>query len=183
MNHIREPFEDHRSRKVAIVAHCILNQNSRVQGLAERSSILTEIVELLEKHEIGIVQMPCPELTYAGIFRKPLPKEQYDNIVFRRHCRKIAEEIVDQIQEYSRNQTRTIIIIGFNGSPSCGVNETSKVSGHQYDSKDKYREGAGILIEELHSILDEKNFSIPFFGVKYETSSKDLAEIEELLQD
>jgi predicted secreted protein len=183
LNHIREPFKDHRSRKVAIVAHCILNQNSRVQGLAERSSILTEIVDLLEKHEIGIVQMPCPELTYAGVFRKPLPKEHYDNIMFRRHCRKIAKEIVDQIQEYSRSQTRTILVIGFDGSPSCGVTETSKVSGRQYGSEDKYGEGAGILIEELRFILDEKKVSIPFFGVRYETSSKALAEIEEVLQD
>ena len=38
-------FEDKRSGKIAIVAHCILNQNSRVSGLAKRSSIITEIVE------------------------------------------------------------------------------------------------------------------------------------------
>ena len=183
MDHIRELFKDHRSRKVAIIAHCILNQNSRVLGLAERSSIMTEIVELLKRNDIGIVQMPCPELTYAGISRRRLTKEQYDAPMFKRHCRKIAREIVDQIQEYSRSRIRTLIIIGFNESPSCGVTETSKVHSHKKVSKTNDEEGNGILIEELHSALDERNISIPFFGVRYEKLSQDLVKMEEVLQD
>jgi predicted secreted protein len=64
-------FKDKRSGKIALIAHCILNQNSRASGLAERSSVITEIAEFLIRNEIGIIQMSCPELAYAGVSRQP----------------------------------------------------------------------------------------------------------------
>lgn len=108
-NNVRK---DKRSEKLAIVAHCILNQNSRVLGLAERSSAITEIAEFLMRNDLGIIQMPCPELAYAGLLRKTATREEYDNALYRRHCRKIAEETVRQIQEYSKSNIRTKVIIG-----------------------------------------------------------------------
>jgi len=48
-------LKDKRSEKIAIVAHCILNQNSRAQGLAERSSAIAEIVEFLMLNDMGII--------------------------------------------------------------------------------------------------------------------------------
>lgn len=181
MDRVNEIFKDYRGGRVAVVAHCILNQNSRVPGLAERSSIITEIVEFLQSHKIGIVQMPCPELRYAGIHRKGQKRSYYDNSKFRRLCREIAEEIVDQIQEFSRGQIQTEMIIGLDGSPSCGVAEPSKVNSRQNSSRDKNRTGNGILIEELRSTLKERNISVPFIGIKYETLPQDLAKMEELL--
>ncbi|MGC9346405.1 MAG: CD3072 family TudS-related putative desulfidase, partial [Candidatus Bathyarchaeales archaeon] len=87
-------LKDKRSGKIAIVAHCILNQNSRVLGLAERSSVITEIAEVLIRNEIGIVQMPCPELIYVGLLRKAQTRDQYNTAMFRRHCKRIVKEIV-----------------------------------------------------------------------------------------
>jgi len=55
-------ISDKRSGKIALIAHCILNQNSRASGLAERSSVITEILKFLVQNEIGVIQMPCPEL-------------------------------------------------------------------------------------------------------------------------
>jgi predicted secreted protein len=176
-------FKDKRSGRVAIVAHCILNQNSRVPGLAERSSIITEIVEFLENNDIGIIQMPCPELAYAGVSRRGQTKELYDNPVFRRNCKKIAEEIVDQIQEYSRCQIKTELIIGVEGSPSCGVTDNLKADSLRNSSKHKKREDTGILIEELRSVLEERNISMPIIGIGYEALPQDLAEMKRLLQD
>ena len=138
-------LKDKRSRKIAIVAHCILNQNSRVFGLAERSSAIVEIVEFLILNDMGIIQMTCPELTYAGILRKSQTKNQYGYAMFRKHCRKIAEEIVEQIQEYSKGKIKARIIIGVDGSPSCGITDS------------------GILIEELRSMLKKKGLTVPFY--------------------
>jgi len=176
-------FKDKRSGRIAIVAHCILNQNSRVLGLAERSSMITEIVELFLRKKIGILQMPCPELTYTGVSRKPQTKDQYNTIMFRSHCRKIAKEIVDQIQDYAKCGISTEIVIGVDGSPSCGVNETSKGSTCEKMSKNERVKGSGILVEQLRFALKEKEISIPFYGIRYERLSEDLANIEKLLKD
>jgi len=176
-------FKDERSGRIAVVAHCILNQNSRVLDLAERSSIITEVLESLEKHKIGIIQMSCPELTYAGIHRRKQTRDQYDTIEYRSHCRKIAKEIVDQIQEYAKCGIRTEIVIGIDGSPSCGVNKTSKKNTSKNTSKHKKTKEHGILIEELQTSLKKRNISIPLYGIRYERLPQDLIEIEELLKD
>jgi len=158
-------LKDKKSRKIAIVAHCILNQNSRVFGLAERSSAIAEIVEFLILNNMGIIQMPCPELTYAGILRKSQTKNQYDDAKFRKHCNKIAEEIVAQIQEYAKGKIKARIVIGVDGSPSCGITDS------------------GILVEELRSLLKEKRFTVPFYGIRYERLSEDLARLRKLIRD
>jgi len=158
-------LEDKRSRKIALVAHCILNQNSRVFGLAERSSAIGEILEFLTHNNMGIIQMPCPELTYAGILRKSQTKNQYDDAKFRRHCKKIAEEIIAQIQEYIKGKIKTKVVIGVDGSPSCGVADS------------------GILIEELRSILKKKGLTVPFHGIRYERLSEDIAKLRSLIRD
>jgi len=41
---VNELFKDKRSGRIAVVAHCILNQNSRVLGLAERSGARAKVV-------------------------------------------------------------------------------------------------------------------------------------------
>jgi len=180
---VNKLFKDKRSGRIAIVAHCILNQNSRVLGLAERPSMITEIVGFFLLGKIGILQMPCPELTYAGVLRQPQTKDQYNTIMFRGHCRKIAKEIVDQIQDYAKCGINTEIIIGVDGSPSCGVNETSKGSTCENTSKNERVKGSGILIEQLRFALKERKSSIPFYGIRYERLSEDLANIEKLLKD
>jgi len=158
-------LKDERSGKIALLAHCILNQNSRVFGLAERSSAITEIIEFLIQNEIGILQMPCPELACAGILRLSKTKEQYDNAPFREYCRKIAKELANQIQEYEKCGIKLKLAIGVDGSPSCGVSKPS-----------------GILIEELRSALVEKQISAPFHGIRYEHLKKDINKLEKMIK-
>ncbi|MDH5375319.1 MAG: 2-thiouracil desulfurase family protein [Candidatus Bathyarchaeota archaeon] len=177
-------LKDKRSGKIAVVAHCILNQNSRVLGLAERASAITEIVEFLIRKDIGIIQMPCPELSYAGILRRGQTKDQCDNAMFRKHCRKIAKEIVDQIGEYAKCRIKTKIVIGVDGSPSCGVNETLTGNPRALNMAEHERvKGSGILIEELHLALRKRKISIPFYGIRYERLPEDLVVMERLLED
>ena len=85
--------------------------------------------------------------------------------MFRNHCKKIAEEIVAQIQEYSKGKIKARIIIGVDGSPSCGITDS------------------GILIEELQSVLKKKGLTVPFYGIRYERLSEDLAELGKLIRD
>jgi predicted secreted protein len=175
--------KDERSGRIAVVAHCILNQNSRVLGLAERTSVITEIAEFLMCNDIGIIQMPCPELSYAGILRKRKTKDEYDTATFRSHCRRIAKEITHQIEEYAKYGINAEIVIGVDGSPSCGVNETSKRNPREEPSNHERVKGSGILIEELHTAMKEREISIPFHGIRYERLPEDLGRMEELVKD
>ena len=62
-------FTDGRSKKVIFLAHCLLNQNAISDGTAVYPAAFQELVQLLLDHEVGIVQMPCPELCCLGLDR------------------------------------------------------------------------------------------------------------------
>jgi predicted secreted protein len=156
--------KDKRSGKIVLVAHCILNQNSRVFGLAEKSGMINEIVRVLMRNNVGVVQMPCPELVYAGLSRAPKTREQYEDLKFRKVCRKIAEELAKQISEYVQHEIKLKVVIGVDGSPSCGVKDS------------------GILIEELRSALDKIGVCAPFYGVSYKRLKEDAHKIDELIR-
>ena len=90
---------DVRSRKVVVLADCILNQNSRVAGLAHYPAVVKEIVNFLVKHDVGILQMPCPEVMYAGLKRETRTREQYGLPKVRGLCRQIARSTAELTQE------------------------------------------------------------------------------------
>ena len=73
--------EDKRGKKVAFVANCILNQNAKVNGFAFFPDLIFEMIEILHKHNFGLVQFPCPETSYAGMRRWWYVREQYDTPV------------------------------------------------------------------------------------------------------
>ena len=62
-------FEDGRSKKVIFIAHCILNQNSISDGTAVFPATFKDVIKILLDADIGIVQMPCPELCCLGLNR------------------------------------------------------------------------------------------------------------------
>ena len=180
-------IQDKRSRKIVVVAHCILNQNSRVLGIAYYPGMINEIVDVLRKYEVGVIQMPCPELTHAGLLRRSQTKEQYDTPAFRRHCRQIASGIADQVEEYLRNDFKVLAILGVDGSPTCGVDETSAGHKGRYSSKSvstkegKFTKAPGILIAELQSELKERKVAVPMKGVRHTRAIQDAAWLEKIL--
>jgi predicted secreted protein len=176
-------IQDKRSRKIVVVAHCILNQNSRVFGIAYYPAMINEIVDVLRRYEVGIIQMPCPELTHAGLLRCSQTKEQYDTPAFRRHCRQIASGIADQLQEYSRNGFKVLAILGVDGSPTCGVDETSTSNEGRSIQEAKFTKAKapGILIEELQSELKERKVAVPMKGVRHTRASQDADWLEKTL--
>src|SRR6266704_3624602 len=82
---------------VAFVAHCMLNQNSKVGDGAHCAGIYSPVVDVLREKGWRIEQMPCPELAFAGLNRFWAVREQYDTAAFRRHCARIATAVADVI--------------------------------------------------------------------------------------
>ncbi len=113
-----------RGRKVALVAHCLLNANARVEGLASHAGVHPLLAELTARG-YGVLQLPCPEFTLLGGKRWGQTREQYDTPWFAAHCARLAGEVTDQVREHRRCGVRVGPVVGVEGSPSCGVARTS----------------------------------------------------------
>ncbi len=176
---------DARGGKVIIVAHCLLNQNSRVYGAAKQAALVREVVELAYSRGVGLLQMPCPELLYAGYRRFWSVKEQYDNPGYRRFCRKLSRQVADYVEEYLKNRVKVVGVVGVAGSPSCGALTTASSSEWMGDPRKASSStrvgGMGVFINELVKELEARGIKLEFTEYDYRDSSKSLGLLNKLL--
>ncbi len=181
-----ECFSDFRGCRVVLVAHCLLNQNSVVKGLARRKAMVKELVDLLDEYGVGIIQLPCPELLYCGLRRWWMTREQYDNPGFKRFCRELISAVVDYLVEYARNGIEVLGLIGIAGSPSCGVHVTSTGWSGGDPSKagaSRRISGQGVFIEVLLRVLEEHGIKLKFLAdYDYDEPERSISEIRRLLE-
>lgn len=132
---------DERSRRVAFVSHCLLNENTRYLGGAFKGGAVPEIVTGLLEAGVGISQMPCPEQrAWGGVLKRLLLRAHgikgsplyplrrpllrmfvtYTRLAYARLARGVAREIAD----YRRSGYEVVGVIGVGSSPSCGVSRT-----------------------------------------------------------
>lgn len=164
-----------RSKKIAIISHCIINQNSVVKGEYKDMNIFFPFIKKLFEENIGILQLPCPETEYYGLRRWGHVKEQFDNCGYRKYVEKIVNSFVDIIKEYINNGYEIVGIYGIAGSPSCGVNLTCSANWEGEISLYKDKEDivsrvkmineSGIFMEIFKSVLDKNKINIPFYDV------------------
>ena len=164
-------FTDGRSKKVIFLAHCLLNQNAISDGTAVCPAAFGELIQLLLDHEVGVVQMPCPELCCLGLDRgdvhgadRPVVEE---NTRIRRAMEKdgprqkreaLADLVAEQVQEYHKHGFQVLGIVGANRSPNCGVETTSDF--------DREVEGRGAFMEAIAQRLEAAGISVPMLGLK-----------------
>lgn len=157
-----------RTRKVAVVAHCLLNANTKVHGIAKYPSLHPAALALLEGGH-AFVQLPCPEVTYLGMRRWGMTRDQYDTPGYRRHCREALRASIDTIEALVGDGCE-ITLLGADGSPSCGVNRTCEGwEGCELGPDARIPEpvdvvGRGVLIEELAILLAERGLEVPLHG-------------------
>src|SRR5215831_5286150 len=150
---------------VAFVAHCMLNQNSKVAEGAHCAGIYSPIIDVLREKGWRIEQMPCPELAFAGLNRFWAVREQYDTAAYRRHCERLATAVADVIA-LRVDRGEDVVLIGVEGSPSMGVTITSsdpQRGGRPTwpDGTPEHVSGEGIFVEELMKALDSRGISFP----------------------
>lgn len=152
------------------MCHCLLNSNSKISGLSLYSGTLLPLVGKYMDAGVGIIQLPCPEVTYLGLKRWGMTRDQYDTPFYRRHCTRLLRPYVDQIFEYISNEYTIECIIGVDGSPSCGFRFTCEgYCGGVIDgaSSQSFQEipGQGIFIQELSRLLTQRDISVPFDAI------------------
>lgn len=181
-------FDDRRSKKIIIVAHCLLNQNSISDGTADYPSQFTELADLAMANNIGMIQLPCPELTCLGLDRRdregakrPLLRE---NTRIRRLLsdqsnvgllRQKAEEVSNQIQEYKSYGFKILGAIGVNRSPSCGV-ETTTEDGTEVA-------GMGVFFELILEACRRRGQTLRMIGVKTCEREESMRRFQQLIEE
>jgi predicted secreted protein len=180
-------FDDKRSKKVILVAHCILNQNVKIDRCACYPGTVKEVARVLIDSDIGLLQMPCPELFCLGLDRQAghgvnTTIESEDTRVAQRMiedstrilCREMVDALAYQLDEYRKNGFKIVGVIGINGSPTCGVETTW--------CNDKEERGSGIFIQMLNEECSDRNIALAMRGIKAYEPNKAVAATEELLK-
>ena len=178
-------FTDGRSKRIVFVAHCLLNQNAISDGTAVFPAAFADVISLLLDAQVGIVQLPCPELSCLGLDRgNPAGAGEEvvrENTRIRRameqpqqmeRLRRLVESVMGQIREYHRHGFQILGIIGANRSPNCGVNSTS--------DQNQELAGKGLFMEALSAALEKENIDVPLIGIK--ASEDYMAKIQGLLE-
>ncbi|RFB15144.1 DUF523 domain-containing protein [Bacillus sp. HNG] len=108
-----------RSKKILLVSHCILNQNTVIENEARADGAIMSAIDWAMKEGFGFLQLPCPEFTFLGLSRPPMTYEQYNTPEYRKHCKVILEPALNQAKEYLKNGYEIAGILGIKSSPSC----------------------------------------------------------------
>lgn len=163
-----------RSRKVVLVAHCHLNVNTKVHGLASYEGVRSDLIGPYMELGCGIIQLPCPEATYLGMRRWGMTREQYETPAFRRHCAEIARPVIDTVRALVDDDVLVEAIVGVDGSPSCGVNQTCiGYAGGELDGlfaggirpAVRNLNGFGVFMDVLRSEFAQAGLGVQFRGV------------------
>ena len=138
---VLDRLRDERGRRVVLVSHCLLNENTRYAGGATRRGVVDEVVEELMGAGYGIHQLPCPErLAWGGALKRhslrlygsrggplyplrgPLLRAfvWWTRLVYWRLARRVGRDVAD----YQRSGIEVVGIVGIGASPSCGVTTT-----------------------------------------------------------
>jgi predicted secreted protein len=172
---------DERGKKIVIVAHCLLNQNTRVWGIAKNAKITEPLIKALIERNMGIYQLPCPEFVHLGLRRFWCVKEQLDTPAYRRLCKTIAIQVNNDVVTYAKDGYKILAIIGVKGSPTCAITEipSGTWQGPPFKVERSCRKaGKGILIEEMEKLLDS---SIRFLEFDFKDVTNSILYIKDQL--
>ena len=116
--------------------------------------LATEVIRFALKHNLGIIQMPCPEFTFCGNPRPSRTKDEYEMLPgFREHCEELAKVVVKQLKMLTimgeEPRIQILAVIGVKRSPSCAVNSALR----RINDKILHTRERGIFIEILELSL------------------------------
>jgi len=176
--------KDARSKKMVAVINCVINHNARAETAARYPGMNDEVVEILRKYEVGIIQMPCPEMTFMGLARTTPPgltiRDVLDTPEGRARCEALSVTVADSIEEFLRNGYSVAAILGGDvDSPGCAVPAPTKWAGGKPPEG-----GWGVFTKALLNELHRRDIHIPIRGVRdsaRETLDEDLEWLDSIL--
>lgn len=160
-------------KKIVFAAHCILNTASKVvlynqEEIDAEEALRKKFMHKAIDQDVQIIQLPCPEFTLYGPRRWGHVSDQFDNVFFRTHCRRILAPAILQLKAYLAEEDwfEVLGFVGVDGSPSCGADYTCR--GNWYGSFEcresldetlsgcHLEKGQGVMIAVLKEMLEEE---------------------------
>lgn len=163
-----------RSKKVVFVSHCILNQNARALGRERSPGTVKELLELFSESDIGIVQIPCPQVEYNGGISRRANSNTCKERAYKSFCKKLSSSILQQVEKYLKKDYDVLGILGVELSATCAV--------HQIENGTRKAPGKGILIEQLEESMRKKNFQVPMIGIDLNNVFSSMKKIQSLIK-
>lgn len=164
-----------KPRYFVIVSHCLLNPATRVHVLGRRYTLAASVCDYLLTKHISVIQLPCPEFTAMGYWRNPQGRQQYNNVFFRKHCRKELESYVDMISELVNNKNTLLCYIGIQASPTCSIHwGKHKLNRYKTESIEEVSEGEKKTEEVLKAVKQ---------GIKEENAYSDYGVMTQVLDE
>ena len=167
---------DVRSHRCVFISHCLLAQGIMAQGIVRKyPAVVRPLIEFCIKHDLNILQMPCPEsrCSAGGLVREPHGKHWYEQNGLRASARTIAVDQVNYMRALVDEGFEIFAIIGVDFSPACAVNYLNRGPAIYSDQ--------GIYVEELQKCLHEVRLDVPFVGVNQRWHKKLLRDLNNLV--
>ncbi|ANK61970.1 CD3072 family TudS-related putative desulfidase [Loigolactobacillus backii] len=134
-------------RSIAVVSHCVLNQNVVVHGLERAVGAFPFVKDIPGK--IGLVQLPCPEFLLLGPDRPSMTYKDYLEINnYQQKCTQLLAPTILELKGYQKAGVRIIGLIGIAQSPNCGI------TGQR-----------GVFMTEFLQLCQENNIRMPYIEV------------------
>ena len=160
--HKRE--KDPRNGRVIFLIECLLNQNARDMGAAESPACTKAVMDILAEAEIGMVQIPCPEIACLGFERQRAGGQSIRQALEAPEanacCRTLALATAEKIQSYADQGFEILAVLGGNEqSPGCAVHTVG-------ESATELKPASGIFMQLLSAELRQRGLDIPFHGMR-----------------
>jgi predicted secreted protein len=166
MGHGYRSPSDPRSGRLVFLIECLLNQNARDLGAATCPSVNRELLDILLQYDVGLAQIPCPEMVCLG-FARARPAGTTIRSALERpdaldRCRLLARQIAERIEDYRDHGVEVLAILGGNeASPGCAVhNNVGAVAPGELLTE------SGIFMQALAKELAQRDIVVPFRGMR-----------------
>jgi predicted secreted protein len=172
---------DARGRRFVAVIECLLNQNARDAGAANAPALDQRLVQICHDHNVGILQMPCPEIHALGFSRQRGPGQSIRDALNEKpsaeRCAALAHDVGQRIEIYLNEGYQLVAVLGGNqDSPGCAVHD----EGMQLSAR------SGLFMQQLQQELLRRGHAPRFLAVRDcdpELRWRDLLSLERLLCD
>jgi len=156
--------KDPRSGRVVFLIECLLNQNARDMGAAESPACTNAVVGILADAEIGMVQIPCPEIACLGFERQRAHGQSIRQALKAPEasacCRSLAQATAEKIQCYVDQDFEVLAVLGGNEqSPGCAVHPAG-------GSATELDPASGVFMKLLSAELCQRGLEVPFHGIR-----------------
>lgn len=143
------------------VIECLLNQNARDPGAASFAALTWDLVRLCHEHDVGLLQMPCPEMACLGLARtRPCGQSIRAAMLTpasRQGCAQLSADVAERIEAFVSADYQVLAVLGGNPqSPGCAVHRKGA----------DLQPASGALMLALQAELRQRGLEIPFRAVR-----------------